>query len=332
MTNAGRALDGLIAGLRGHPAAADDWQSVLALANRTLLTPALCASLASAGQLHRIPQDVREYILFVRECNRERNSRLQTQLREAVAALNGRGIVPLLLKGAIPLFLSPSDRLPDRMTSDLDLGVEAADETAAQACLADLGYVEIGSARGLGRVEDAGILELKSSRPCDYERAELVQKDELRARIPTPQSRAMHWFVHDLLKEGDYWRGRMELRHLHDLAQLWESGGVDWAAMRASMPDKTARNALDTQLLALRSFFGTEIPAECARPLIRIQHWRRVFTARHPVIGVPLRLAGNLAWGMRRLPQIDGLVRRRPASLARRITRILLDEDLRSKI
>jgi hypothetical protein len=143
----------------------------------------------------------------------------------------------------------------------------------------------------------------------------------------------MHWLVHDLLKEGDYWRGRIDLRHLHDLAQLAESDEVEWTVLRASMPDQSARNAFDTQLLALHQFFGTSVPSErIRRPMIRFQHWRRVFTAGHPVIGAPLRLAGNLMWGAWRLLHTDDLARRGLVDIARRIARTVSDGDLRSKI
>ena len=166
------------------------------------------------------------------------------------------------------------------------------------------------------------MLELRPSRANGFEPPEVVQRDGLQAKIPPAQSRALHWMVHDLLKEGDYWRGRIDLRHLHDLARLAESNDVDWAALQASMSDRSARNALDTQLLALHHFFGTRIPAKCAqRPMVRFQHWRRIFTATHPIIGAPLRLAGNLMWGARRFSRAHGLARRGPSDLMRRIDR-----------
>ena len=157
MMRAGNALEALIAGLRGRPAASADWQSVIALANHTLLTPALFSSLAHAGQIDRLPQEVGEYLRFIHDCNRERNLRLRGQLREAVTALNGRGIVPLLIKGAVPLFLSPAGRVPSRMTSDLDICVEAVEEAAAQACLEELGYAQVSGERGVMRPEDCEV-------------------------------------------------------------------------------------------------------------------------------------------------------------------------------
>ncbi|TPL83212.1 nucleotidyltransferase family protein [Mesorhizobium sp. B2-3-13] len=326
MTSRGNALKALVAGLRGAPTDSADWQAVIALANHTLLTADLFSSLARAGQIHQLPQDVREYLRFVYDCNRERNLRLRTQLREAVAALNGRDIVPFLLKGAVPLFLSPGGQVPSRMTSDLDLAVDPREETFARTCLEELGYVDVAGARGMAREHDAGMLELRSSQPTCHAPPELVQLGGLRVNIPPARSRALHWMVHDLLKEGDYWRGRIDLRHLHDLARLAESEDVDWMSLQESMPDRSARNALDTQLLALHHFFGTRIPAKCTqRPMVRFQHWRRVFTATHPIIGAPLRLAGNLMWGIWRFSRAYGLAKRGPSDPLHRIARTLFN-------
>lgn len=332
MMQVGVALEALIAGLRGREVTTD-WEPVIALANRTLLTPALFSALAHSGEINRLPDDVRGYLSYIYERNRERNVRLRAQLAEAVAAMNHRRIVPLLLKGAVPLFLSPAGRIPPRMTSDLDLGVEAADEAAAQACLGELGYVPLADARGLARPQDAGVLELRRTRGSEFGLSKLIERDCLRAKIPSPQSRALHWIVHDLLKEGDYWRGRMDLRHLHDLAQLAESDGLDWVSLRAAMSDRRSRNAFDAQLLALHDLFGVRTPTEYTRrATVQFQHWRRIFTARHPLIGAPLRLAGNLAWGVLRFSQADDLAQRGPIDLGRRIARTLLESDNPSKI
>ena len=333
MIKAGAALKALIAGLRGRAVSTTDWQSVIALANRTLLTPALFSALTHSGEIDRLPDDVREYLGFIHDSNRERNVRLRAQLAEAVAALNHRGIVPLLLKGAVPLFLSRASSMPARMTSDLDLGVEAADEAGAQECLGELDYLPLAGARGMARPQDVGVLEVRRTQASGFEHATLIERDGLRARIPSPQSRALHWIVHDLLKEGDYWRGRIDLRHLHDLAQMAESDDVDWTSLRAAMSDQRSRNALDVQLLTLRDLFGVRIPSEhTRRPMVRFQHWRRIFTARHPVIGAPVRLASNLAWGAWRFSQANDLAQRGPVNLGRRIARTLLESDGQSKI
>lgn len=327
------ALEALIAGLRGRPVETSDWQALIALANHTLLTPALFVALSRSNQLDQLPEGVSEYLQFIHRCNRERNLRLRRQLNEAVAALNQQGVAPVLLKGAVPLFLSSRGRVPDRMMSDLDLAVEAAKEEAARACLAKLGYAEMTFGRGMGRSQDVGLLELRPYREIDREPPRLARRNGLQVKIPAPQSRALHWIMHDLIKEADYWRGRTDFRHLYDLVQLDAQHKLDWAALRATLPDQGVRNAFDTQLLALNHFFGVSAPAQYVRrPLVRFQHWRRVFPLYHPVLGAPLRLVGNSLWGMWRLLHGDGLARRSPLDVGRRAASLLLEEDLGSKV
>ena len=156
----GSPLATLVAGLRGDPVDGADWPAVIALANHALLTPALFVSLERSGRIGGLPAEVGGYLRFIHDCNRDRNQRLSAQLAEVVSALNRRGVVPLLLKGAVPLFLASDDRFSGRMTSDLDLAVEAAEEPLALARLAKLGYRQLGGDRGMARPQDAGPVEI----------------------------------------------------------------------------------------------------------------------------------------------------------------------------
>jgi hypothetical protein len=109
--------------------------------------------------------------------------------------------------------------------------------------------------------------------------------------------------VHDQIKDGDWWLGGLDVRHLYELAELTRSPeGIDWHALTSAMPDQLARDALESQLIALRDIFGVAVPqaAFSGRRLPRWQHARCVFQARHPVISAPLRAAGCLAWFFRR--------------------------------
>jgi hypothetical protein len=332
MRRVGHAFDPLIAALRGRPLAGTDWLAVIALANHALLTPALYLALLRAGQLNELPKDVGEYLRFIYECNRERNRRLHQQLLEAVAALNEQGIVPYLLKGAACLFQS-AERAQGRITSDLDVAVDGAELPKALGCLEELGYLPLEGGRGMARPQDAGVLELRAIRAEFFHRPGLVERGSLRVRIASAESCAFQWILHDLVKEGDYLRGRIGLRHLYDLYELAESGELDWETLRGLPSDRRGRNAIDTQLCALHLLFGVKIPQECVRrPLARLQHWRRMVSARHPFVGPPLRLAGNLWWCVVKLIQSENVHRRRPLALLWRGAGAILDRDLRSKV
>jgi hypothetical protein len=303
---------------------------VIALANHTLLTPSLCRALIESGHADDVPQDVLDYLRFIHDRNRDRNLALMQQLRKAVSCLNEAGIVPVMLKGTVPLFLADGDRLPGRITSDLDIGIMPSEELAARAALRRFGYIEAIEGREMVPSDGGAILE---PRPFLYESYGTSEHrhEGLRARIPSPASRALHWIYHDLLKEGDYWRGRIDLRHLHDLSRLAVTDRVDWSQVREMVPVGTVRNAVDTQLLAARHFFGIDVPAACWNSrLVRVQHWRRVFTATRPLVGSPMRAAGNVAWGTRRLLAVSDIIRAGPKHFSRRLVRAL--RDRRSKI
>jgi hypothetical protein len=269
------------------------------------------------------------YLRFIDGCNAERNARLRRQLIEVVTALNLVGIVPLLLKGAVPLILSTPP--PNRITSDLDIAVAPAEEPRARERLGSLDYEQaIGSGEMIPRAGGA-IVDLRSHRGDKRYSLGIVEHQGLQVWIPTVEARALHWIVHDLVKEGDYWRGRIDLRHMVDLVQLAQSEGVDWTAVRAAASTRAARTAVDVQLLALEELFGTPIPEACRKSVVvRIQHRRRMFAVRHTVLGAPLRISGSLIWMARRVLTTDDIWRTGKDDLLRRGHRFLFER--RSKI
>jgi putative nucleotidyltransferase-like protein len=338
----GAALNALTALLRGEPALVTDWTALIALANRTWLTPQLYCALERAGRLADVPTEVRDYLAFIHDSNLERNRRLRAQLLEAIEAFNGIGISPTLLKGSVALFAPPAEGLGSRMTSDIDIGVEPHELDAARSCLTELGYEETAEDRGMGRSTDAGLIELRArarSSTLSREQSRLerelavLELGGLRAKLPSATCRALHWIAHDLIKEGDYWRGRIDLRHLHDVARLEREEGIAWNRLRTVMPGGFWENALATHVLSLNHYFGVALPKEFTYgPIPRFQHWRRSVSAAHPIFGMPLRLLGNLVWGMRRTFIGTALARRRPQELVRRINRALMGTNTGPKL
>jgi hypothetical protein len=313
MKAASRPLQLLAAGLRGDAPNDEQWSEVLEVANRGWLGPALYISLARASRLEQIPTAVRDYLGFLHELNRERNRRLRAQLVEAVAALNQLSIEPILLKGAVHLFCAPDESLGSRMMSDLDLCVDAAEMLRARGALAALGYrAALDDARAMGRPDDVGCIELRdkpSSRTSPYLSSDLrssssiVEHEGAKARVPSPTCRALHLIVHDMIKEGDYWRWRTDLRHLHDLAELAATPeGIDWRAISAAMSDRVARRALALQVTALNDIFGVAIsPGVKVGRMTRLRHAGRVTAGTRGPIGAAARALGDLTWVLHRL-------------------------------
>ncbi|MFC7399271.1 nucleotidyltransferase family protein [Chelatococcus sp. GCM10030263] len=334
MTSASVALRALIACVKGEPPRMDAWTPVIELANRSWLTPALFSALARASRLDVLPQEVGAYCAFIHERNRERNRRLLAQLEEAVGALNGSGIRPTLLKGAAILVTAPDDRQGSRMMCDLDLMVDHHEHEAADACLRGIGYRTTYGMEGMWRPDDTGLLELHcGSGSFDrYYPAEelarssaLVARGAMSARLTSATCRVLHLVVHDQIKEGDYWRGTLDLRHLHDLYELTRAPeAIDWGYLREVLSDRLGRHALQTEILSLHTLFGTPLPHEIHFDVMaRAQHRRRMLQQSHPVASMPLRLAGEMAWIRQRVRAPDGVDPFRQG-FARRVLRKLL--------
>jgi hypothetical protein len=115
-----------------------DWMAVLELANNTLTTPSLIDLVDQPDQ--SVPEDVKAFVREIYRRNALRNDRLRAQLEEAVAALNERDVIPVLLKGAANLATAVPDRRATRIMADLDILVDPDQVERALHAFADLGY------------------------------------------------------------------------------------------------------------------------------------------------------------------------------------------------
>lgn len=312
MTKAGHSLRLVTAALQGRLPEEADWPSVLEIGNRGWLTPALYVGLKRADRLDEIPPPVREYLSFIHDRNYERNRRLRAQLIEAIKALNAAAIEPILLKGAIHLFTAATDELGSRMISDLDISIAPVEMARAKSALMALGHSRFGSVRELARPHDVGVIELHdrpSARSARYLFGDLkacsptTARDGTSAGIPSPTAQALHLIVHDMIKEGDYWSFRIDLRHLQDLAELSRSGEViDWQRLRAVLCDRTGRQALLVQARALEDLFGVRIPSNLRGGRhVELRHIARLIcVSRGPTASI-VRLIGKLSRGAHHL-------------------------------
>ena len=311
MTANATSLGRLALALDGVLPDQEQWFDLIEIANKGWLGPALFLALKRAGSLGQVPEEPRAYLALLHDRNRERNLRLKSQLLEAVGALNAHDIEPIILKGAIHLLTCRDENLGERMISDLDISIDPPELPSARAALLPLGYANAPSDRELARPDDAGLLEFHlkpSGRSSRYLSGDLrsscrtVRQDGVVALIPSATSRALHLIVHDMIKEGDYWRLRLDLRHLKDLADLARSPqGVRWGEVNSALGDRAGRLALQVQLQMLKHVFGVPIdPRQLDTRAARLLHRARLTAIGDSRSGVPVRAAANLWWGIHR--------------------------------
>ena len=320
-------MRGLIAAFGGEVPEEAYWAEIIRIANLGWLVPALHIALKTNGNLSDLPEEVRSYLELLHDRNLARNRRLHSQLIEAIGALNAAGIHPILLKGAIQLFTADEEDLGGRMLSDLDINIEPSQMDEAKAALATLGYRAGSIPRELHRPDDAAELELHdrpSRRSAGYypgplwDTTALVQRHGVTAGVPDATSQALHLIVHDMIKEGDYWRLRIDLRHLHDLARLAAAPeGLDWDRLKQALSSGEGRGALALQALALSDLYGIMVPPDViSSAVLKLKHKLRLAASERTVSGRASRAIGNVHWGIHRLA--DDKSSKTAVSLAKR--------------
>lgn len=309
------ALTGLCECLGGTLPERVDWVSLIGLANQTLTTPALIDLVCRFER--EIPQDVCAYVRDIHQRNLDRNDRLAAQLAEAVAAINERGVTPVLFKGAAMLATAPQARRGVRLMADLDILVAPGQVDAALDALGRIGYqlhfqtpdTEEKWFAELQRPRDAGMIDLHRSAPGPgyfyrpsgdlLDHCKLTSVGRGSAYVPTATYQALILIIHDQFQDYDYWTGEIDIRHLVELRDLNSSQeGIDWNQLASFCPGALARNALESQLVALAELLGVDVPLPmCNRLIPRVQFARRLAQARFPVVRWPLLVTAVLDYG-----------------------------------
>ena len=308
MSDQSKPLIQLCECLRGCLPNIVDWESIFRIANHSLTTPALKDFVERyRGQ---IPEDVSNYVDEIFRRNLIRNGRLMAQVAEAAAALNEQNVQPVLLKGLAKLATSAERQIGTRIISDIDILVSHDECDSSLNALKQLGYQIISWADdershwyvNVKRPQDVTHIDLHI-KPPGYEffssaatelkhHCQLVPCGQAFAYVPSPTYQALLLIVHDQLHDADYWLGKIALRHLLDLRDLARSSeGIDWKLLNSLFESKTAKNALDTQLVTLFMLLDVDVPDDLRKRFLpRVQYRRRLLQMQVPVLADVLLL------------------------------------------
>jgi hypothetical protein len=301
-------LQTLALALTGAPPDDAHWDLLIATANEALLTPDLYRALHEHALLDVVPDDVRAYLSFIHEGNCERNARLSGQIFELVVALNALGIAPVLTKGAGELWKSSGEDI-SRMMYDIDITVSREELASTERCFAGLGYSRIHGV-GWARGQDAASVDIHfpPGRFPEYWPDPQIceQQFEKRSRagasalVPSPTLRLTHLIVHDMIKNGGWWLGKIDLRSLFEITQLLKTEEIDWVVARSVLAGKLARNCLDSELLAVSEIFGVETPELKVTRAAQRNHEKRMLQLNEHALAPALKLYGCLRWSVQR--------------------------------
>jgi len=300
----------LLAGcFRGQPPPENRWLPVLAIANRGLVTARLALALEGAAG---VPEQVGVFLADVLRRNRQRNQAVRDQLGDAVRRLNAIGIEPVLLKGAAGLVDGAPPLRDGRILCDLDILVRPSETDAALTTLMAAGYRLFRRRQGetphavaeLVRGGERATIDLHQRPPGPPGMAEIADLRERassaaaaggRALVPDGASRLYLLVLHDQFHDGDYWSGRLNLRHLLDIGDLIGDEALDWARLDGFVRTAVVRNALDTELIDAAWLTGASLPEGAGRRAWpRLQHRRRRMQVACPGLMLPLAAATAL--------------------------------------
>jgi hypothetical protein len=266
-----------------------DWRMVIEVADMQRVTSALWVALRNRKLTEYLPSRARRYFWKIHLLNTRRNLRLREQALEAVAQLNSIGIEPLLLKGAVSLFVETYDDPGARIMTDLDILVPQKDAEDCWRTLLTLGYMPLENnfdyprlhhLRPLYRPGEYGTIELHGEvllkslahiLPASqmWKHREHIEIEGVVMGIPAPTHRVLHNLSHAALMDRKYAAGEVSLKSLHELALMQTLYGqrIDWNVIWHLMHRSGKSRSLDAWLYLAHRWLGSSLPEGMGKTL-----------------------------------------------------------------
>ena len=303
-------LDGANRNLRRQLGAVGPaWPEILDLANRELLAPTLWSRLRGKGFASELPAEAGAYLRRCHAVNTVRNDRIKEQLAGAIRALNGRGIEPVLLKGAVDLFISRYGDSGARVLRDVDIFIRHEDIDKSRAALVGAGYRELPPEPGKfvtyfveftrpGAIVPYDVQWFISGQrnvlsPEDAFRQSMVHRDgDLIFRTLSANHQIVHNLLHSELQDRGADLGFVWLRQLLDLAALGRQLGdmIAWDEVQDRLAQAGSPSLLAKRLYMAHQLVGMPMP-NSVEPTVgsRMHHRRALAQLRWPWVTRLLR-------------------------------------------
>ena len=278
------------------------WERVIHLANSHLMISALWVGLCEKELDSELENDVRNYLQELYTLNLRRNQGLRRQAIEAIAVLNKKGIVPMLIKGAVQLFQPVHEDFGTRIMTDLDMLVPKERIADAIEALAQIEY-QIHKdpninwethyhAPPMGRPGEYGVIELHRNafgKNADQvlSTAEIWATAEegitkgIRFKVPDATHTVLLGILHSQFTHGYPQRFRLDYKGLHDMVTITghQKRGVDWDQIQNRLAVHGLSWALRTHMWAAHRLFNLPVQNDI-RPSVFTRIYHGLFMAK----------------------------------------------------
>jgi len=259
------------------------WERVIHLANTHLIISALWVGLCEKGLDSELGNEVRDYLQELHRLNSRRNRGLKRQAIEAIAVLNKKGIVPMLIKGAVQLFQPVHRDFGTRIMVDLDILVPKDRIAGAIKALTQIGYKAYKGSNidwethhhvpPLVRKGEYGCIELHhkalGNKIADqvlstaeiWAKAKYCVTNGIRFKLPNVTHAVLLGILHSQVTHGYHQSLRLDYKALHDMVAMTvrRNGRVDWDQIRNRFTKHGLSSILRTQLWTAHRLFNLPI-------------------------------------------------------------------------
>jgi hypothetical protein len=120
-----------------------DWDAVVKVSTSQYVFPAIYCNFKRADFLKYLPADLVDYMKYITNLNRDRNTQILQQAQELNSLLLANNIRPIFLKGTGNLLAGIYEDIAERMVGDIDFIFSIEDYPKAIRVLREFGYSEV---------------------------------------------------------------------------------------------------------------------------------------------------------------------------------------------